>query len=412
MAPVRTPIRCAIYTRQSIESNADLSSCQVQFDLCSALIQSRRWLGYELIEERFADEGYSAATLDRPALHRLLSVIRSGGIERLVIYRLDRLSRNPRHFTTLFEELKDHAVELDVLNAPETVAVALDRFMLNVLASFSEFERDLAASRIAESRAHLKAHGRRIAGATPFGYFADRHTKQLVVCDEEAAAVARMFQWADAGVTPAVIASFANALRWITGAGNPWTARQVLSILTNHTYAGLVVHGFAFREGRHPPLIDREIYHRVQNLIAARRTGVPGRHGGRTGITWIVRGLLIRGGCGRPMSTHTVRTGPVIRRYYRRRSTAGGRERCKSVMVAAHEIETVVLTEAGTCPDLTSKEQATAVKDRVRGIVYYAGTGKLRIEMTKPPDGSAGDEAEATDRRAGTITRKSGPGHR
>ena len=120
MAPVRTPIRCAIYTRQSIESSADLSSCQVQFDLCSAFIQSRRSLGCELVEERFADEGYSGATLDRPALHRLLSVIRSGGIERLVIYRLDRLSRNLRHFTTLFEELKDHAVELDLLNAPET----------------------------------------------------------------------------------------------------------------------------------------------------------------------------------------------------------------------------------------------------------------------------------------------------
>lgn len=49
-------------------------------------------------------------------------------------------------------------------------------------------------------------------------------------------------------------------------------------------------------------------------------------------------------------------------------------------MVAAHEIETAVLTEIGTCPNLTSKEQATAVKDRVRGIVYYAGTGKVRIE--------------------------------
>jgi len=408
VAPVRTPIRCAIYTRQSIESNSDLSSCQVQFDLCSAFIQSRRLLGYELIEERFADEGYSGATLDRPALHRLLSVIRSGGIERLVIYRLDRLSRNLRHFTTLFEELKDHAVELDLLNAPETGAVALDRFMMNVLASFSEFERDLAATRIAESRAHLKAHGRRIAGATPFGYFADRHTKQLVVCDEEAAAVARMFQWADAGVTPGVIASFANALRWITGAGNPWTARQVLSILTNHTYAGLVVHGFAFREGCHPPLIDREVYHRVQNLIAARRTGVPGRHGGRTGITWIVRGLLICGGCGRPMSTHTVRTGPVIRRFYRCRSTAGGREPCKGVMVSAHEIESAVLSEIGTGPNLLSKEQTTAVKERVRRIVYDAATGKVRIEMIKPPDGSAGDEGEATDPHAGTESRKSG----
>jgi DNA invertase Pin-like site-specific DNA recombinase len=179
-------------------------------------------MGYELIEEKFADEGYSGATLDRPAFQRLLSVIRSGGIERLVIYRLDRLSRNLRHFTTLFEELKDHDVELYVVTAPETGAVALDRFMLNILASFSEFERDLAASRIAESRAHLKAHGRRIAGATPFGYSADPHTKQLVVCEEEAEAVVRMFKWADAGVTPSVTASCANALRWITGGGNPW----------------------------------------------------------------------------------------------------------------------------------------------------------------------------------------------
>ena len=136
----------------------------------------------------------------------MLDAIRSGAIERIVIYRLDRLSRNLRHFTTLFEVLKDHDVELDVVTAPETGAVAMDRFMLNILASFSEFERDLTASRIAEARAHLKAHGRRIAGATPFGYSADRHTKQLVVCEEEAAAVVRMFRWADAGVTPSAIA--------------------------------------------------------------------------------------------------------------------------------------------------------------------------------------------------------------
>jgi hypothetical protein len=45
-------------------------------------------------------------------------------------------------------------------------------------------------------------------------------------------------------------------LRWITGGGNPWTARQVRSILTNHTYAGLVVHGFAFRDGCHAVLAE------------------------------------------------------------------------------------------------------------------------------------------------------------
>ena len=43
VTPVRRPVRCAIYTRQSVEKHNDLSSCQVQFDLCSAHIQSRRW---------------------------------------------------------------------------------------------------------------------------------------------------------------------------------------------------------------------------------------------------------------------------------------------------------------------------------------------------------------------------------
>ena len=116
-APARTPIRCAIYTRQSVEQHTDLSSCQVQFDLCSAYVQSQRSRGYVVVEERFDDEGYSGTTLDRPALHRLLSVVRSGGIEPLVIYRLERLSRNLRHFVTLFEELRDHNVTLEIVTA-------------------------------------------------------------------------------------------------------------------------------------------------------------------------------------------------------------------------------------------------------------------------------------------------------
>lgn len=281
VAPARTPIRCAIYTRQSVDPHDNLSSCQVQFELCSAHVRSRQSLGYELIEEKFSDEGYSGTTLDRPALHRLLGIIRSGGIEKVVIYRLDRLSRNLRHFTTLFEELKNNDVELDVVTAPDTGAVALDTLMLNILASFSEFERDLTASRIAESRANLKAHGRRIAGATPFGYFADPRTKQLVVCEEEGEAIVQMFTLADRGLPPSVIAQYANALRWVTGTGNPWTARGVLAILTNHTYAGFVEHGNKLHEGCHQAIVERELFHRVHDQIADRRTVEPRRHRSR-----------------------------------------------------------------------------------------------------------------------------------
>ena len=339
------------------------------------------------VEERFDDEGYSGTTLDRPALHRLLSVVRTGGIEQLVIHRLDRLSRNLRHFVTLFEELQDHNVKLEIVTAQGLGEAALDKFMLSILASFAEFERDLAASRIAEARAHLKAHGRRIAGAILFGYAADRHTKQLVVCDQEADAVVRMFRWAESGLTPSLIASYANGLRWITGGGNPWTARQVLAILGNHVDAGLVMHGSRLREGCHKALIDREVYDNVQNVIAGRRTRVPGRRVSGAGITWILRGLLRCGGCGRLMSTHTIRSGPIIHGYYRCRSTAGGGEACKGVMISAYEVETAVLSETGAGPKLTSKEQQAAVRAAVRAAVYDAPSGNVKIELIAPRGG-------------------------
>jgi len=57
-------------------------------------------------------------------------------------------------------------------------------------------------------------------------------------------------------------------------------------------------------------------------------------------------------------------------------------------MVAAHDIEMAVLSAIGADPKLTSKEQAAAVKERVRWIVYDADAGKVRIDIVKPPDGS------------------------
>lgn len=79
-------------------------------------------------------------------------------------------------------------------------------------------------------------------------------------------------------------------------------------------------------------------------------------------------------------------------------------------MVDAHAIETAVVREIGVDPNLLSK--AAAVKERVRGIIYDADTGKVRIEMIKPPDCWARDEAEATDPHAVTKKHTSGPRHR
>ena len=81
-------------------------------------------------------------------------------------------------------------------------------------------------------------------------------------------------------------------------------------------------------------------------------------------------------------------------------------------MVNAYALEAAVLAELGVDSRLSSKEQADAVKERAARILFDATSGKVRIELIKPLDGSARDEAEATGQHAETGRRKSGPRHR
>jgi len=304
----------------------------------------------------------------------------------LVIYRLDRLSRDLRHFVNLGQELREHKVGLTVVAAPELGVAALDNLMLNVLASFAEFEREMTSSRIAEARAYLKANGRRIAGAVPFGYAADPRTKQLVVVPGEGEVVSRIFQWALAKMPPSTIATLANAQGWRTRSNNRWTARQVLFTLTNYVYAGLVLDGYGFRDGCHQGLVERTVYHEVQNLLALRRTRKPGC--AKPPMPWPLLGLVCRSACGRFLSTHTIRRGSIVYRYYRCRSTAGGRDPCKGVLVSAHEIETAVLKAAGIeQKGLTSKEEEAALRNAIRQVIFKADTGRIEIEFQPGPIG-------------------------
>jgi site-specific DNA recombinase len=191
-----------------------------------------------------------------------------------------------------------------------------------------------------------------------------------------------MFELALAKVTPTKIAYLADVLGWRTKTNNRWTARQVLFTLSNHVYAGLVVDGFGFREGCHQGLVDKSIYHEVQNTLALRRTRLPGRAKGA--IPWPLRGLVLCGNCGRVLSTHTIRRGHITYRYYRCRSTAGGREPCKGVLIAAYEIETAVLKAAGLEKGLTSKEDEAALRSSIRRVVFEARSGRIKIEFQNP----------------------------
>src|SRR5260221_5963741 len=95
-ASAKRLFRCAIYTRKSTEHNLDLefNSLDAQREACEAYIKSQAHEGWRLIPSRYDEGAFSGASLDRPALQRLLAEVRSGKIDIIVVYKVDRLTRS------------------------------------------------------------------------------------------------------------------------------------------------------------------------------------------------------------------------------------------------------------------------------------------------------------------------------
>lgn len=86
-------MRCAIYTRVSTDNQVEkeYNSLETQKESAVSYIQSHKYEGWRH-EETFEDGGYSGATLDRPDLQRMLRVIKKGGIDAVLVYKVDRLT--------------------------------------------------------------------------------------------------------------------------------------------------------------------------------------------------------------------------------------------------------------------------------------------------------------------------------
>ena len=97
--------RCAIYTRKSTEHNLDLAfnSLDAQREACEAYIKSQASEGWRLLPDHYDDGAFSGASLDRPALQRLLSEVRANRIDTVVVYKVDRLTRSLADFAKLIE---------------------------------------------------------------------------------------------------------------------------------------------------------------------------------------------------------------------------------------------------------------------------------------------------------------------
>ena len=127
--------RCAVYTRKSTEHNLDLefNSLDAQREACEAYIKSQAHEGWRLLAGQYNDGGASGASLERPALQALLSDIRAGRIDIVVVYKVDRLTRSLADFAKLVELFDQHAVSFVSITQSFNTTSSMGRLTLNVL---------------------------------------------------------------------------------------------------------------------------------------------------------------------------------------------------------------------------------------------------------------------------------------
>src|SRR5437660_12636255 len=170
--PAKKLARCAIYTRKSTEHNLDLefNSLDAQREACEAYIKSQAHEGWRLIRDHFDDGAFSGASLDRPALQKLLAQVRSGAIDIIVVYKVDRLTRSLADFAKLVELFDQHSVSFVSITQSFNTTTSMGRLTLNMLLSFAQFEREVIGERVRDKIAASKRKGLWVGGSVPLGY--------------------------------------------------------------------------------------------------------------------------------------------------------------------------------------------------------------------------------------------------
>ncbi len=190
---VPKPQRCAIYTRKSTEHNLDLTfnSLDAQREACEAYIKSQAHEGWRLVPDRYDDGGLSGATLDRPALQKLLADVSAGKINTVVVYKVDRLTRSLAGFAKLVELFDQHGVSFVSIAQSFNTTSSMGRLTLNVLLYFAQFEREVIGERVRDKIAASKRKGLWVGGPVPLGYRCIG--KKLEIVPEEAEVVRTIF---------------------------------------------------------------------------------------------------------------------------------------------------------------------------------------------------------------------------
>lgn len=239
----------AVYARQSVD-RADSISIESQIEFCSYEMRGEAYKVY-------ADRGYSGKNTDRPAFAEMMRGIEEGVIGRVVVYKLDRISRSILDFSNMMEKFEKYGVEFVSTTEKFDTSSPIGRAMLSICIVFAQLERETIQKRVADAYYSRSQKSLYMGGRAPYGFrlvpacIGGVRTSRYEPKPGEAEQVRLIYElYADPDCSCGDIAR----RFWSGGVlkdGKPWARARIADILRNPIYvrADLSIYKFYRRRG-------------------------------------------------------------------------------------------------------------------------------------------------------------------
>ena len=238
--------RVAIYSRVSTEEQAKEGlSVEAQIDKCKSFCDAREWEIFKV----YKDAGFSAGTLNRPALELLLRDAQEKKFDIILVYKIDRFSRKLKDLITILEDLKTENINFTSVTEQIDTTSAMGEAFFQIIGVFAQLERGMVKERVQLSFDRKINLGEALYRA-PFGY--TYQNKKLVKHPQNAEKVKEIFEMWIAGISYKDICQKFNL--------PPSTLYQIIK---NPIYIGKIKYKGELFKANHPALIKEELFNKI-----------------------------------------------------------------------------------------------------------------------------------------------------
>ena len=441
----------ALYARKSIERENSIS-CETQLEYCKAMIKPDE-RGEKILT--FVDNGFSGGDVNRDGFQKMMRKIEQGKISKVLVYRLDRISRSLADFVNILDTFKQYGVEFVSTQEAFDTSSPYGELIVKILAVFAEFERQSIISRVTQAYEHRSEMGFYMGGRKPYGFDLEPvtinnvKTKRLKPVPEEIEQIKYIFDtYAVENVTLGRLIKnlIENGIKPLSGGG--WTTAKLSTILKNPVYVaadnrvynyfqtygtqivsppesfdgihGVQIYGKTKHEAgnsdwsdikavvmSHEGVVDSETWIKCQQKLAKNKQI---RNAVSNKTSWL-GGKIICGRCGRTMTTIKGKTGGgETRRYF----TCTGKSHfkdCKGIKttIYAESLEDMVFNEIANKLDVLKTVRTKQRKSlhpelnelRNKLKTIELAEGQIADALTKPEVNS--DLLEILSKRASKL---------